>query len=147
MNSRNSQDTIRTHRSPLNIGERTTGMFIVGDRWQQASCGDIRPWHTGAWKFTIKCEFVDSHRCTRNSLTSWHACAHENQIMIYWRNGVPKKRGRGNTHSGRHQTTRPRTPGDTDDDLHSSRCIRGQFLVLAGKVSTLSCTGNCGRRY
>ena len=46
-----------------NLGERTTGMFILGDWWQQATFGNVRPWPTKAWTFTFKCQLFDSHRC------------------------------------------------------------------------------------
>ena len=53
-----------------NLGERTAGMFILGDRWQQATFGNVRPWLTEAWKFTFKCQLFDSHRCKCPQLRS-----------------------------------------------------------------------------
>ena len=45
------------------LGERTTGLFLVGNRWQQASFGEHRAWHSNTWKCSLKCEFHDSHPC------------------------------------------------------------------------------------
>ena len=53
-----------------NLGERTTGMLILGDRWQQATFGNVRPWPTKAWTFTFKCQLFDSHRCQCPELRS-----------------------------------------------------------------------------
>ena len=37
----------------------------------KATFGNVRPWHTEAWKFTFKCQLFDSHRCKCPELRSF----------------------------------------------------------------------------
>ena len=46
------------------IAERVTIIVVMGDKWQQASFGDERAWHTATWRrHTFKLELHTTYRC------------------------------------------------------------------------------------
>ena len=46
------------------LSDRIPGLAMIGDRWQMAGVGEIRPWHTVIWKrSTFKTNFLKTFRC------------------------------------------------------------------------------------
>ena len=118
------------------LGERTTGLFLVGDRWQQASFGEHRAWHSNTWKCSLKFEFHDSHPCKCPARTGTYSdtFAHrKTRQRALEKNPLASRRA----NTGRYQTGVAPAPRHWDHDVLSARSQRGKFSCLGGTVSKL----------